>query len=365
MIEEKKYYSEKKINYLLQHIKELQSKGNKIYPAGLFPSIRFHTHLPYQREDDNIFFTALIVFTLQQLKASLSKENQQVINEITGRAVQTYMLYQNKAGLSTYNFWQTKPSRHFPNGYILKRQGFLQLPDDIDDTVFIYLTAQKSPEDVNWLKQKLILHANLYKKQIKNTRSKYMQLKAYSTWFGKHMYIEFDFCVLCNLMYFIYKNKLPLNENDRDTITFLSAVIKSNEHFTHPFQIAPSYPKTSLILYHFSRLIATFHIPELALLKEKAAEDIEKVLGERVHPMEKILLATALMRLGKMPEEINLSQNPEEIFRKFYFFNGGMLTAFENNVCRKLAKYDIFHLKHQCKAYNYALLLEYEILKSR
>lgn len=357
------------IHSLVRKIADLQSDGDQVYPPGLFPSTRFHTLLPYKREDDNVFFTALIVFTLQQLKESLPSEDQTLVGTLIKKATKTYSQYQNRNGLKTYNFWQTNPTRHFPNGIALKRLGFLQLPDDVDDTALIYLTGGHTTEDIKWLKQKLARHANLSNKQIRNTLPEYRHLKAYSTWFGKNMYIEFDFCVLCNLMYFIFKNRLELNEHDMDTILFLRAVILANEHFTHPFYVAPSYPKPSLILYHISRLISTFDVPNLSSLKQKIIRDILKALGNNnLHIMEKVLLSISLIRFGIVPPADIPSLNktdPALLFKDFYFFNGGLLTAFENSLSRKLAKYDVFHLKHQCDAYNYALLLEHEVLRQQ
>src|SRR5690606_6873108 len=110
------------------------------------------------------------------------------------------------------------------------RLKFLELPDDVDDSAIIYLTKPHSKEDAVWLKEELIKHANLSKKQIQNTLSGYKNLKAYTTWFGKNMYLEFDFCVLCNAMYFVHHYNLPYSEHDRATINYLKNVITSGDH---------------------------------------------------------------------------------------------------------------------------------------
>lgn len=349
------------IDLLLSHIQRLQSEGNGVYPKGLFPSQRYHTMLPYRREDSNVFFTALILFTLNNVTPYCTPSQKQTIATITKEGVKCYPLYQSRKGLLTYNFWQTKPNLHFPHGYFLNKLKFLELPDDVDDTALIYLTTPHSKKDALWLINKLTQHANLSTKQIKNTFPKYRQLKAYSTWFGKNMYIEFDFCVLCNLMYCLHQYETPTNIHDEDTISYLREVIISDEHIHTPFRVAPSYPRTALILYHISRLITAFDIPKLNDLKEKITRQTHDLFHKKQPLLDKILLAIALGRLTGVCPDIAYSLPLP--YKNTYFFNGGLLTAFENPVARKLAPFAAFHLKHTCEAYYLALLVEYEVMK--
>ncbi len=360
-LNDKRLHVNKQVNILLQRIEELQSAGNDIYPKGLFPSQRYHTFLPYRRQDSNVFFTALILFTLRNVAPYCSSEQKQRIMDITQKGIACYPLYRSRKGLLTYNFWQTRPNAHFPHGKILNKLKFLELPDDIDDTALIYMTTPHTREDALWLKSKLSEHANLSKKPIRNTFNHYKKLRAYSTWFGKNMYIEFDFCVLCNLLYCLNHFEIPKNENDEDTVHYLRSVILSDEHIKTPFRVAPSYPRTALIFYHISRLIGTFEIVGLADLKEKLIRQIKDHLQKEQPILDNILLAIALGKLnGKCPE---ISYTLPLPYKHHYFFNGGLLTAFENPVARKLAPLAAFHLKHTCEAYYMALLIEYEVVK--
>ncbi|WP_198555157.1 hypothetical protein [Siphonobacter sp. SORGH_AS_0500] len=145
------------LDSLIERIAVLQSTGDATYVAGLFPSQRLKKELNYLREDSNIFFTAITVFTLQEIRSSLSGRSQQIVDDITDKAASTYPLYQNKHGLATYNFYQTQPSHHFPNGRIMHRTQHFKLPDDVDDTVMIYLITPRSQEEHLWLKAKLRL----------------------------------------------------------------------------------------------------------------------------------------------------------------------------------------------------------------
>ena len=360
----KEPYIEQKaiISQLLHRIKNLQSLGSSIYPEGLFPSQRYHTALPYRREDSNVFFTAITVFTLQGISKYCSGTDRELIKTIADKAIAAYPLYKSRKGLFTYNFWQTTKNKQFPHGYLLNRLKFLELPDDVDDTALIYLTKTHTEGELLGLKQELENHANLSKKQSINTLPKYRNLKAYTTWFGKNMYLEFDFCVLCNLLYCLRYHQLPFTQHDKDTVSFLREVILSSEHISKPFQVAPSYPRTALILYHLSRLMAAYDIPGLTDLRGTIVDQLNDQLKSDLHFLDKILLASSIAKLtGTCPYiPYSLPINHKD----YFFFNGGMMTAFENPWARKLAPLPAFHMKHTCEAYYLALLVEYEVLRS-
>ena len=197
-----------------------------------------------------MFFTGLIAWTLRANKSALAEQEKQIADSIISRSIAAYPAYRNKDGLETYNFWRTNPSGHFPNGIFFSKFRKFRIPDDIDDTSIIYLSSDHPIEEVETLKERMIQHANLSKLKIKNTFKKYRDLKAYSTWFGKKMPIDFDVCVLTNTLNFIYKYKLPLNEYDSASIKFIQSVLLADEHIKKPFYVARHYRKTSVILYH-------------------------------------------------------------------------------------------------------------------
>src|SRR6187551_1426240 len=175
-------------NPLLLEIARLQLTSEAFgYPAGLFPSQRQHIFLPVNREDSNIFFSASVLFILESVLEFLADDEKQIISKIGDGVRQNYPAYQNLHGLQTYNFWQTKPSRHFPNGRFMNRYRHFKLPDDADTTSLVYLTNFPTAEEVSWLHAKLPNHANLTKKQVKTTLPKFRNLPAYSTWFGENM----------------------------------------------------------------------------------------------------------------------------------------------------------------------------------
>lgn len=273
-----------------------------------------------------------------------------------------YSDFQNKDGLKTYNFWQTKPSRHFPNGYVFRRFEHFRIPDDVDDTAFVYLTDEPSARELLWLKDKLAQHTNGSKQWIRNTYPQYRKLRAYSTWFGKNMYVEFDACVLSNILYCIFRYDLPLNEHDAHSLLYIRSVIETDRYRSEPFRCAHQYPSTVLIIYHVARLMAAFDPAALHPIKAKLIDDAEQLLAAENQPMNRVLLSTSLLRLGKSPDRIPVENFTEKDFKGFRFFIAGLLTAYESPILYKIATNQLFHMSWTCEAHCWTMLLEYEIL---
>lgn len=364
---------------ILLELRNLQSEGCATYPKGIFPSQRYHPFLPYRRDDDNLFFTASIVHILQGVQARMSATEAQLAHEIIANALPSYSLSKNKDGVDTYNFWQTNPSKHFPNGIFMHRFKHFQIPDDVDDTALVLLTEHASKERVGLLREKLKLHANLAHKKAYNPLPAYRNLKCYSTFFGKKMYIEFDICVLSNLMRVILKHfSDDLNEFDHHTLKFITQAILNDEHNSHPFRTAPNYPTIELILYHVSRLIPLLPENYRTLIEENIENELFRKLID-AQGMNKVILESAMMKLtGKLPEltghrmpigsggampDQNYSTDELLDDEKFFFFHAGMITAFENRMAQSMADLPFFHLRYASKALNGALLVENMLLK--
>lgn len=74
--------------------------------------------------------------------------------------------------------------------------------------VMIYMISKKNLDEAKNLKQLIIENCNLKKRNIGNTFRKYKKLNAYSTWIATRMPIEFDICVMSNILYFNQHYKL-------------------------------------------------------------------------------------------------------------------------------------------------------------
>ena len=343
---------------LIPRIADLQTD------TGLFASVRSNPAIGYRRSDTNVFFTAITVFTLRQLRPSVSPDAQQLIDRISERAVTAYPLFRNKDGLNTYNFWPTRPSRHFPNGYLFRHFDHFRIPDDIDDTAMVYLTTQPAAADLHWLQAKLAQHANGTTRQIRTTFADYRNLRAYSTWFGKNMGIDFDACALSNMLYCLYAHDLPLDQHGTDSLTYLRLVVESGRYVSEPFQCAPHYARTSLIIYHLTRLIAAFDPPQLSSIRPRLIADAYHLLTQATNRLEQIVLATSLLRLGELPplvDMVNIGQD----FNTFHFFIAGLLTAYQQPGLRRWANQPIVQMRWQCEAHCWALVAEYVVLASK
>ena len=344
---------------IITRIAAFQTTQSGYFSSGLFPSYRVQPQwFGYRRADDSVFLTACATFTLQGIRDRVSAESGQLIDQIAGRAAEAYPLFQNKDGLDTYNFWPTRPSRHFPNGHVLHRFDHFRIPDDIDDTAMVFLTQIPPPETLLWLKSKLAQHANGSQRTIRNTFPDYRHLRAYSTWFGKTMPIDFDVCALSNLLYLIFRHDLPLNKHDTDSLTLLAEMVRSGQYVSQPFRCAPHYARTPLILYHIVRLLAAFHPPELVAVQPQLLADARAQLAFATHPMDRIMLSTTLLRLGEIPPDLNLT-GIEQSFSTFHFFIAGLLTAYENPLLNRLATSPFVQMRWTCEAHCWALIAEY------
>ncbi|TAE24111.1 MAG: hypothetical protein EAZ91_20855 [Cytophagales bacterium] len=344
---------------LITRIASLQTEHHSAFSPGLFPSYRVQPQwLGYRRPDNNVFLTACTVFMLNQICDRVGVDAQAQIDRITSWAAASYPLFRNKDGLQTYNFWPTRPSRHFPNGHLLHRFDHFRIPDDIDDTALVLLTAPPPPETLFWLKNKLAQHANGTRLRIRNTFADYRDLRAYSTWFGKNMPIDFDACALSNMLYLIHQYELPRNEHDSDSLALLADLVRTGQYMREPFRCSPHYARTPLILYHLVRLLARFRPPELMTVEAQLLTDARAQLARATHPMDRLILSTTLLRLGDSPPPVELL-GIERTFDTFHFFVAGMLTAFEHPVLNRLAKWPFVQMRWTCEAHCWALVAEY------
>lgn len=347
---------------LLQQLAAMQGRGEGAYPDGIFPSQRIHTATGIVREDDNVFFTACIVEMLQRSRHMMAENEWAIADGICKRALSAYPLYRNKDGLDTYNYWRTMPSGHFPNGRFMHRFHHFRIPDDIDDTALVYLTEKASDERVQWLREKLKAHANLAYRQARNTFREYRHLKVYSSFIGKNMYIDFDVCVLSNLMRLL----LPviggdLNEYDRDSLFFIADVVRKGRHITDPYTSAPQYASSHLILYHLSRLLPLLP-SEMADLRPIIVRDLHQAHGAS-NGMTRLLLENALFECGEMCSEKMGWDDAVIEEPQFNYFIAGLLTAYEGTLPQEIAKWPITHLNYRSAAFNIMLLVRNQFLR--
>ncbi|MES2795931.1 MAG: hypothetical protein V4683_08200 [Bacteroidota bacterium] len=353
------------IDQIVHEIYTIQKNADqRFWNEGIFPNTRLNKIIGYSRPDNSIFHTASIVLILKNCKEYLSIENQKVVEDIIEKSTLNYIDYQNKNGILTYNFYPSKPSKHFGNGLFFKHFKHFQLPDDADDTALIFLSKPHSTLEVQWLQTKLKEHSNNGLKKIKNTFPQYKNLGAYSTWFGKNMPLEFDTCVLANVLLCLKSASIELDDTGLASWEYIKESILSDDYISNPFLISHNYADSLIIAYHVARLLEKNIFPNSQEVKEKLIDDLLN-FSQKNKTFNNILISSSLLRLGidyKITfgfDEIKLAA------QDFYFFKAGLLSSYENYILQKLAKYTLFHIHWACPAHGYALALENLILQNQ
>ena len=357
------------INELVHDIEAAQVKQNGEFYPGMFPSYRKCAGFPYNYQpDNNIFFTAITAFTLNNLAEHLSTGNKIKVQQVIKNAAVAYPHYKNKNGLPYYSFWPAN-ARILPHSFFIKYlDGFLAQGDDADDSVMILMTLDNNESNNIALKQRLIMLGNLSKRRINSTYKKYRNIPAYSTYLGEKMHPDFDFAVQCNILYFMLDKKLPLVKQDSATIKLLAEMVKNREYMKTPVYISPCYVKPSVLLYHVSRLMGTFEIGALQVYKDQLIADANRLLGKRNDMMEQIILRTSLLYLGAAapPLAINSIADFEKTDQnKFVFFQARAAFAQPTPVKQVFLHWKYLIYYFYCNTYNKALLLEYLVLKNK
>lgn len=350
-----------KINILLRKLEELQEEIETNTCSGVFSSTRKHIYINYKREDNNLFFTSLILIILDHLSLSLKDDGLlNMINKIKEKAWQSFDLYKNKAGGITYNFWKEHPKEDFPNSKYIFNHKHFHIPDDLDDTALAFIAKPHSIEEVYGLKRRAEVHINTFRKKVKNTFSSLKQIKTYTTWSGDKMYYEFDVCVLCNILCCFRHYNLPKDLYYYEAVQLIEITLENQYHLKYPYETSHHYANTTMILYHLSKLCEYDEEFRLKWSK-KIRNDLLKVLPYKKYSIGKVILANSLMKLGYNAPNIQL----EGCTSEFPYFIIGFLTPYENILARTLAKNKWSWLVYNCEAYSLALKLEYLKLKNQ
>ncbi len=347
-------------NYL-QKIASIQATAGNKFPMGIIPSFRQYALNNVEvKADDNIFFSALVVYTLQSYKHALNDEQKLLVDSITERVKRAAHFYKNAKGRNTYCFWRTNPTVVFPNsGWINLFDKVNALPDDFDDTVMMLLALQTDSSSAAIVHSIMQEFTNGSKKNIQNTFDEYKNIPAYSTWFGVKFPIDFDISVLSNVLLFVQKNNLQWTKADSACLQLITQIVQKKQHVTHPQYVSPHYAKTSIILYHISRLMEVKPIQALEQLKPQLIEEAILLFQKSDNIIEKTLLSTALIRWKKSASTLIVIKNDVEIpSNNFSFFIANMASMAANPYKEMIGKMGVGKFYYYCAAYNYALVIE-------
>jgi hypothetical protein len=355
---------------LFQNLLNKQIKETDFFAEGSFVSYRQHNNKLDLKADNNIFYTALIAYILQDLKPYFTKDEMIVADTIINRTKLAFPLYQNTNKRLSYNFWQTtNGGTFFPNDLILsKLKSSLALPDDLDDTGIIL--AALNVNDSIARKAHLLMQdfVNGKYSTIKNTYKKYKKISAYSTWYGVKMPVDFDFGVHCNILSFVNKYHLPWQMADSATYQLLLSMIDEKLYLKSPIYISPYYGYSPVLLYHIGRLMNTKNMNELENRKASLINDALNVYSKTDNDLYKIMLATTLLKWNVEPPKFELNENVANgsLNNTDFVYYTGHLFGHLNNTIKQIAnKLDVTKFNWYCSAFNDCLVLEYLILKYR
>lgn len=203
-------------------------------------------------------------------------------------------------------------------------------------------------------------YANGKRKQIKNTPTEYRELGAWCTFFCLDMPLGFDACVISNILYFNRFYQFEENEAYCDSLEYLCRMIRQRDHLKRPEKVSPYYPRTSIILYHLSKLMSSFSVPELEVFRYDLSFAIEAELGKSENQSERLMLENAWMWMNHtLPEPASkeISKTP------FYFFVLPLTLEYEGWFYQTLAHKRWSHLRFSCEALEIAFGIENQVLR--
>ncbi len=345
---------------LWSRLEEIQNQFIPEY-YGIFPSVRFHPW-GYRRKDNSAYFTATLIHSLSRLSPFLTQQESEILESIRQKACSGVKPFQNKQGLERYNFWKTHPADHFPNGKLLGRWEYFRPPDDADDSVMIYMMQNQVRKKAAWLMQHIDSYANGKRNQVKNTAPEYRELGAWCTFFCLDMPLGFDACVISNILYFNRVYQFEENFEYRGSLEYLCRMIRHRDHLKRPEMVSPYYPHTSIILYHLSKLMSRFVIPELEIFRLDLSAAIQVELDKTENYSERIMLENAWMWMTQtLPPTSSAILNKDP----FYFFVLPLTLEYEGWFFQVLARKRWSHLRFQCDALEIAFDIENLVLKRK
>lgn len=360
------------ISRLLQRIDQLQAKGNEVFPQGSIPSYRMYAlNKTRYKADINPFFTGLVAFTLEDIKADLSPAQQLLANTIISNTQTVYPKFQNrKNGRDTYNFWPTDHPQIFPHsGWLNLFNKSRALPDDLDDTVIILMAQQRGDLVAKSIHQLMQGYTNNENKKVTNTFPEYLKVGAYSTWFGEKMPVDFDISVLSNVLYFVQRYNLNWTAADSASLYLIEDIIKTRKHIEFAGYVSPHYATLPNILYHISRLMSLKPIPSLEKLKPQLIEDAKTALAAATTFMDKVILSTSLLRWGVQPPAMIIDKTSSLIDlvedESFYFFIASMASMLPDPWKKRVSNIGVGTFYYYCPSYNNLLLLENLVWQKR
>lgn len=349
---------------ILKLITDLQIKNPSEVLNGSFPSYRKYYFSSKLKQEDNVFFTSLVLFNIGQFSFLMHPEELSMLEKMKSNALVYIDRFKNQNNHLTYNFWPRNPPQIFPNGGWLNLiNKNAALADDIDDGA-ITLLALGSNDSLAKLMQSKIgaFRVGL----IKPNRSFYKEYKdrpVYSTWLGTKMPKDVDLSVLTNVLLMHTIAKIPLNATDSASLDLIVDLVKANKHLTDPTYVSQHYANSATILYHVARLAYYSNYPALLALKPVLLEQAIELSRQARFPLEQLLLNTSILRLGgniDFPIEVNEASLK---VHNYPYFVANIASVLINPFKRVVNRSNIVRFDYYSYAFNLSLIYENLMLR--
>jgi hypothetical protein len=352
------FYTKKSVR-LLQLIDQLQVKEDISSLSGAFPSFRKYFYSSKLKQEDNVFFTALVLFNIGQFNMKMHPEELAYLEKFKTYTRPYIERFKNQNNKLTYNFWPRYPPQIFPNGGWLNNfnQKFA-LADDIDDGAITLLALGANDSLAKAMQTKFGAYSV---GKIKPNRSFYKQFKdrpVYSTWLGTKMPKDVDLSVLTNVVLMHTIAKIPLNATDSASLDLIIDLIKSKKHLTDPKYVSQHYAHSATIIYHIARLIYYSNYPSLLALKPILLEQALQLSKKAEFPLEQLLLNSSILRLGGKID-LPLSVNETSLNANNYPYFVANIASVLNNPFKRIVNWtNIVRFDYYSYAFNLSLLFE-------
>ena len=349
---------------ILNLISNLQFKDSTDVLNGSFPSYRKYNFSSKLKQEDNVFFTALVLFNIGQFSSQMHPDELAILEKAKSNALVYIQRFKNQNNQLTYNFWPRNPPQIFPNGgwlNLLNKNA--ALADDIDDGAITLLAIGANDSTAKAMQSKFGAYRVGLIKANKSFYKEFKNRPVYSTWLGNKMPKDVDLSVLTNVLLMHTKAKIPFNATDSASLDLIVDLVKANKHLTDPTYVSQHYANSSTILYHLARLAFYSDYPALLALKPILLEQALVLSKQARFPLERLLLNTSILRLGgkiDFPMEMN---EVSLMVNNYPYFVANIASVLNNPFKRIVNRSNIVRFDYYSYAFNLSLLYENLMLR--
>jgi hypothetical protein len=349
---------------ILKLIADLQFNNPSEVLNGSFPSYRKYYFSTKLKQEDNVFFTSLVLFNIGQFSAQMHPDELAMIEKAKANAHIYIERFKNQNNQLTYNFWPRNPPQIFPNGGWLNLfNKKFALPDDIDDGAITLLALGANDSLAKAMQTKFDAYRVGLIKPNLGFYKEFKDRPVYSTWLGTKMPKDVDLSVLTNVLLMHTIAKIPLNATDSSSLDLIVDLVKANKHITDPVFVSQHYANSATILYHVARLAYYSDYPTLLALRPILLEQALELSKQARFPLEQLLLNTSILRLGGMID-LPIAVNEASLKMNNYpYFNGNIAAALINPFKKIINRSNIVRFDYYSYAFNLSLLYENWMLR--